>query len=353
VFGLDILFRKVMGLFSKDLGIDLGTANTVVVVRGEGIVLREPSVVAVIKGTNQVLSGGRAVGEEAKRMLGKTPADIEAIRPLREGVISDARVAEAMISYFIAKAHGRSWGIRPRLLIAVPSGITAVEKEAVFIAAHRAGARKVFLVEEPRAAAVGAGLRIEEPRAKMIVDMGGGTTEIAILTCASIETSHSIRVSGDAMDEAIINHMRRNYNLLIGEQTAERVKIEVGSVVPLEQERETKVRGRSGSTGLPEEVTVSSEEIRQALLEPATKIVEAIRSVLERTKPELSADLVETGITLAGGTSLLRGMDKLVENETGLATRIAENPMDCVARGCHTFLENLELFSSILTDDQH
>jgi rod shape-determining protein MreB len=342
-----------MGLFSKDLGIDLGTANTVVVVRGEGIVLREPSVVAVIKGTNQVLSGGRAVGEEAKRMLGKTPADIEAIRPLREGVISDARVAEAMISYFIAKAHGRSWGIRPRLLIAVPSGITAVEKEAVFIAAHRAGARKVFLVEEPRAAAVGAGLRIEEPRAKMIVDMGGGTTEIAILTCASIETSHSIRVSGDAMDEAIINHMRRNYNLLIGEQTAERVKIEVGSVVPLEQERETKVRGRSGSTGLPEEVTVSSEEIRQALLEPATKIVEAIRSVLERTKPELSADLVETGITLAGGTSLLRGMDKLVENETGLATRIAENPMDCVARGCHTFLENLELFSSILTDDQH
>lgn len=352
MFGLDILFRKVMGLFSKDLGIDLGTANTVVVVRGEGIVVREPSVVAVIKGTNQVLSGGRAVGEEAKRMLGKTPADIEAIRPLREGVISDARIAEAMLTYFIAKAHGRTWGIRPRVLIAVPSGITAVEKGAAFIAAHRAGARKVYLVEEPRAAAVGAGLRIEEPRAKMIVDMGGGTTEIAILTCASIETSFSLRVAGDAMDEAIISHMKRNYNLLIGEQTAERVKIEIGSVVPLEDEKQTRVRGRSGSTGLPEEVTVTSEEIRQALLEPATKIVEAIRDVLERTKPELAADLVETGITLAGGSALLRGMDRLIEKETGLATRVAENAMDSVARGCEIFLENLELFSSILTEDE-
>jgi len=234
----------------------------------------------------------------------------------------------------------------------VCSSPSPLEKEAAFIAAHRAGARKVYLVEEPRAAAVGAGLRIEEPRAKMIVDMGGGTTEIAILTCASIETSFSLRVAGDAMDEAIINHMKRNYNLLVGEQTAERVKIEIGSVIPLENEMQTKVRGRSGSTGLPEEVTVTSEEIRGALLEPATKIVEAIRTVLERTKPELAADLVETGITLAGGSAMLRGMDRLIENETGLTTRVAENAMDSVARGCEIFLDNLELFASILTEDE-
>ncbi len=353
MFGLDIIFRKVIGLFSKDLGIDLGTANTVVVARGEGIVLREPSVVAVIKGSDQVLNDGNAVGEEAKRMLGKTPADIEAIRPLREGVISSKRIAEAMITYFIRKSHGgRRFWIRPRVLVAVPARITDVEKDAVFSSAHRAGARKVFLVEEPRAAAVGAGLPIEEPRAYMVVDVGGGTSEIAIITCASLEVFDSIKIGGDAFDDSIASYIQRRHNLVIGPQTAEKIKMEIGSAVPTGDEKSLRIAGRSKSTGLPEEIEISSREVREALREPTEKIVLAVKDVLEMTQPELAADLIHTGITLTGGGSLLTGLDRLIQQETRLPCRLAENSIDCVATGCLRFLENIDMFASILMEDE-
>jgi len=345
-----MIYQKILGLFSKDLGIDLGTANSLVCVRGEGIVLMEPSVVAVKKGTSQVLNNGQAVGAEAKKMMGKTPLNIQAVRPLKDGVIADFEIAEAMISYLINKVQPRRFGMRshPRVLIAIPSGITAVEKRAVYNSAERAGARRVFLVEEPRAAGIGAGLPIAEPQGSMIIDIGGGTTEVAVLSLADIAASECLRVAGDDFDEAIIAYMKRTYNLMIGELTAERIKIEIGSAYPLEEEMTMEVRGRDAIDGLPTKVTITSEEIREALREPCNAIVEAVRRTLEKTQPELAADLVTNGVVLAGGGALLRGLDKLITRETGLQAVAAEDPLTCVARGTGIFLENLDMFSDIL-----
>ncbi len=347
-----MLFDFILGHFSTDMGIDLGTCNTLVCVRGEGIVLNEPSVVAVKRGTNQVLDNGNAVGLVAKAMLGKTPGSISAIRPLKDGVIADFDITEAMLSYFIRKVHGRRSFLKPRVVIAIPSGITAVEKRAVLNSAERAGARRVYLVEEPKAAAIGAMLPITEPRGSMIVDIGGGTTEVAILSLADISVCESVRIAGDDFDEAIINHMKRTYNLMIGAQTAERVKIEIGSAYPIGQEQTMEVRGRDMISGLPRKTVVSSEEIRESLKEPIGQIVEAVTRTLERAEPELAADLVESGITLAGGSALLRGMDRVVANATGLECRIADDPLTCVARGTAVYLENLEMWRKTMESDE-
>jgi rod shape-determining protein MreB len=346
------MFGSLLGWFSVDMGIDLGTCNTLVCVRGEGIVLNEPSVVAVRKGTNQVLNNGTAVGRAAKEMLGKTPGSISAIRPLKDGVISDFQITEAMLSYFIRKVNGRRWLLGPRVVIAVPSGITAVEKRAVLDSAERAGARRVFLVEEPMAAGIGAGLPIAEPTASMIVDIGGGTTEVAIMSLADIATCESVRTAGDDFDEAIIAHMRKTYSLTIGEQTAERIKIEIGSAAPTGEESTMEVRGRDMVTGLPRKTVVTSEEIREALSEPLDSIVEVVIRTLEHAEPELSADLVETGITLAGGGALLRGIDQVISTRTGLDVRIADDPLTCVARGTSMYLDNLEQYQATLESDR-
>jgi len=336
------LFDRLMGWFSVDMGIDLGTCNTLVSVRGEGIVLNEPSVVAVKKGTSRVLNNGNAVGWMAKEMLGKTPGSIVAIRPLKDGVISDFEITEAMLAYFIKKVSGRRL-IHPRVVISIPSGITEVEKRAVFDSAERAGARQIFLIEEPIAAAIGAGLPFIEPTASMIVDIGGGTTEVAIMSLAGIAVCESVRVAGDDMDEAIINHMKKNYNLMIGEQTAERIKIDIGSAAPVEEsEGSLEVRGRDMISGLPRKMTITSEEVREALQDPITTIAETVTSTLERAEPELAADLVENGITLAGGGALLRGIDVVLSTATGLEVRVADDPLTCVARGTSMYLENLE-----------
>ncbi|MGD9791016.1 MAG: rod shape-determining protein [Phycisphaerales bacterium] len=337
-----------MGLFSVDMGIDLGTCNTLVSVRGQGIVLNEPSVVAVRKGTNEVLKGGEAVGWVAKEMLGKTPGTITAIRPLKDGVISDFVITEAMLNYFIRKVNGKSRMFPPRVVISVPSGITAVEKHAVYESAAKAGARQTFLIAEPVAAAIGAGLPFTEATASMIVDIGGGTTEVAIMSLGDIATCESIRVAGDDMDEAIINHMKRTYNMMIGEQTAERVKIEIGSASPLEREATMEVRGRDMISGLPRKTSVTSDEIREALMEPVQAIIEAITRTLERAEPELAADLVDNGIVMAGGGSLLRGLPEMVQKATGLATGLADDPLTCVARGTSTFLENFDEWKDTL-----
>ena len=342
---------KLFGWFSVDMGIDLGTCNTLVCVRGEGIVLNEPSVVAVRKGTNKVLNNGTAVGWAAKDMLGKTPGTISAIRPMKDGVISDFEVTEAMLAYFIRKVTGRSRLFAPRVVIAVPSGITAVERKAVFERAARAGARKVYLIEEPMAAAMGAGLPVGEPTASMIVDIGGGTTDVAIISLAGMVTCESLRVAGDEFDEAIINHMKKQYGLMIGEQTAERIKIEIGSAAPLQKELTMDVRGRDAVQGLPRKVVVSSEEIREALLEPVGQIVEAVLRTLENADAELSADLVDNGIMLAGGGALLRGIGRVIEDRTGLSVRIAEDPLTCVARGTAIYLENLEEWKATMDTD--
>lgn len=346
-----MLFDRLIGLFSVDMGIDLGTCNTLVSVRGQGIVLNEPSVVAVKKGTNQVLKNGEAVGWTAKEMLGKTPGSITAIRPLKDGVISDFEITEAMLSYFIRKVNGKSKIIGPRVVVSVPSGITAVEKRAVFDSCERAGARRTFLIEEPIAAAIGAGLPFAEATASMIVDIGGGTTEVAIMSLADIATCESVRVAGDDMDEAIINHMKRTYNMMIGEQTSERIKIEIGSAAAVEPERTLDVRGRDMISGLPRKTEVSSEEIRQALQEPVQAIIEAVTRTLERAEPELSADLVENGITMAGGGSLLRGLTQVIQKATGLTTVLADDPLTCVARGTCIYLEHLEEWKSTLEND--
>ncbi|MBT4531215.1 MAG: rod shape-determining protein [Phycisphaerae bacterium] len=345
------MFDKLLSWFSVDMGIDLGTCNTLVCVRGEGIVLNEPSVVAVRKGTNRVLNNGNAVGFSAKEMLGKTPGSITAVRPLKDGVISDFEITEAMLSYFIRKVSGRGRVIGPRVVIAVPSGITAVEKRAVLESAERAGARRVYLVEEPMAAGIGAGLPIPEPTASMIVDIGGGTTEVAIMSLGDIATCESIRVAGDDLDESIINYMKKNHGLTIGEQTAERIKIEVGSAAPLKKETTVEVRGRDSLKGMPKKVTVKSEEIREAMLEPIDDIIDVVRRTLERAEPELSADLVENGICIAGGGALLRGIDEVISKETGLDVRIAEEPLTCVAKGTQIYLDNLELWKATLESD--
>jgi len=338
------MLNWLLGFFSSDIGIDLGTANTLVYVRDRGIVLREPSVVAIQAGTTRVL----AVGEEAKRMLGRTPGNIVAIRPLRHGVISDFEITEAMLRYFIRKVHSsRSGMVRPRVIISVPSGITEVEKRAVKESAAHAGAREVYLIEEPMAAAIGVGLPVHEPAGNMIVDMGGGTTEVAIISLAGIVHSRSVRVGGDEMDEAIIQYMKRVYNLMIGERTAEEIKMSIGSAHPLGEELSMEVKGRDLVAGLPKTITITSEEIREALQEPVSAIVEAIRITLERCPPELSADLVDRGIVLAGGTSLLRGIDKLIAEQTGLPVHRAEDPLSAVAEGTGVVLSELGLLRKV------
>lgn len=333
------------------MGIDLGTCNTLVCLKGEGIVLNEPSVVAVRKGTNQVLRDGNAVGHVAKEMLGRTPGSIQAIRPLKDGVIADFDITEAMLGYFIRKVHGRSRLIKPRVVIAVPSGITAVEKRAVYNSAERAGARRVYLVEEPMAAGIGAGLPIGEATASMIVDIGGGTTEVAIMTLADIAVVNSLRVAGDEMDAAIVSYMRRKHDLMIGLQTAERIKIELNSVMPLEQEMSMRVRGRDVVGGLPKECEITSMEVREALSEPIDQIVACVMSTLEAAEPELAADLVENGIHLAGGGALLRGLDRVIAARTGLNVTVVDDPLCCVARGTAVYLENLSTWKQTMESD--
>ncbi len=336
-------FDNILGLFSNDMGIDLGTATTLVYVKGQGIVLCEPSVVAIQKNTRSVL----AVGEEAKRMLGRTPGNIVAIRPMKDGVISDFEITEDMLRYFIKKIHNRKVFVRPRMVIAIPSGITEVEKRAVKDSAEHAGAREVYLIEEPVAAAIGVGLPIEEPAGNMIIDIGGGTTEIAVISLAGIVFSRSIRIGGDELDEAIIEHLKKTYNLMVGERTAEDIKIKIGSAYPLEQELTMEVRGRDLVAGLPKTITVSSEEIREAIAGPVSAILEATRMTLERTPPELSADLIERGIVLAGGGAQLRGIDKLISEETGLPVHVAEDPTTAVVLGTGKVLSEIKYLRKV------
>lgn len=332
--------RQVTGLFSTDLGIDLGTANTLVYVKGQGIVLSEPSVVAINKNTNKV----RAVGNEAKNMIGRTPGNIVAIRPLKDGVIADFETTEAMLRYFIQKVGNRKRLAWPRVAVGVPSGITEVERRAVQESAMQAGARKVHIIEEPMAAAIGAGLPVHEPQGCMIVDIGGGTTEVAVISLGGIVFSKSVRVAGDEMDQAIIQHLKRTYNMMIGERTAEEIKIAIGSAYPLKQELEIQVKGRDQVLGLPKIITITSEEIREALREPVSSIVEGVRVTLERTPPELSADIVDRGVVLAGGGALLRGLDQLLVKETGLHVTIADDPLSAVVLGTGKYLEGLKMF---------
>lgn len=343
------IFRKIINYFqdllSNDIGIDLGTASTLVYVKNEGIVLCEPSVVAVERGTSHVL----AVGEEAKRMLGRTPGNIVAIRPMKDGVITDFEVTEAMLRHFIQKVRRRRFQIRPRIVIAIPSGITEVEKRAVKESAERAGARanEVFLIEEPVAAAIGVGLPIQEPVGNMIIDIGGGTTEIAVISLAGIVFSKSIRIGGDEMDEAVIEYLKKTYNLMIGERSAEDIKIKIGSAYPQEEEMTLEVKGRDLVAGLPKMVTITSEEVREALQEPLRAIVEAVKVALERTPPELSADLIDHGIVMAGGGSLLRGLDKLIAEETGLPVHVAEDPLTAVANGTGKVLDEIQYLKKV------
>ncbi|MHC4557507.1 MAG: rod shape-determining protein MreB [Planctomycetota bacterium] len=345
----DIIF----GWFSMDMGIDLGTCSTLVCVREKGIVLNEPSVVAVRKGTNIVLNNGEAVGVVAREMLGKTPGSISAIRPLKDGVISDFEITEAMLGYFIRKAHGSGGIVRPRVVIAVPSGITDVERQAVIGTAERAGARKVYLVEEPMAAGIGAGLPISDPTASMVIDIGGGTTEVAIISLADIATCESIRIGGNDMDEAVISHLKKTYNLLIGEARAEKVKIQIGSAVPLQNELTMEVAGRDTISGMPRKIIVTSEEIREALCGPIAAIIDTVVATLEKSQPELAADLIDNGIHICGGGALLRGMDTALANATGLKVEKVEDPLSSVARGTSIYLENLELWKNTMDRSEY
>jgi rod shape-determining protein MreB len=334
------------GLFSNDLAIDLGTANTLIYVKGKGIVSCEPSVVAVQKdhrGQKKVL----AVGKEAKDMLGRTPGSIMAIRPMKDGVIADFEITEAMLRYFIRKAHNRKTLVRPRIIICVPSGITEVEKRAVKESAESAGAREVYLIEEPMAAAIGAGLPITEPTGNMIVDIGGGTTEVAVISLAGIVYSKSVRVGGDKMDEAIIQHMKRKYNLLIGERTAEQIKCTIGTAYPTEEVMTMEVKGRDLVAGVPKTMVVTSDEIRDSLQEPINAIVEAVRIALERTPPELAADIVDKGIVLAGGGALLKNLDVLLREETGLPVMVCEDPLSAVVLGSGKALDEVDLLKEV------
>ncbi|MGF1464535.1 MAG: rod shape-determining protein [Sandaracinaceae bacterium] len=341
-----MLFDWLYGLFSNDLAIDLGTATTLIYVKGRGIVSCEPSVVAVqqdLRGSKRVL----AVGREAKEMLGRTPGNIVAVRPLRDGVIADFEITEAMLRYFIKRAHNRSTLVKPRIIICVPFGITEVEKRAVKESAESAGAREVFLIEEPMAAAIGAGLPITEPSGNMIVDIGGGTTEVAVISLAGIVYSQSVRVGGDKMDEAIIAYMKRKYNLLIGEQSAERVKVMIGNAYGAEEADNMEVKGRDLVAGVPKTVLVNSDEIRDALSEPINTIVEAVLTALERTPPELSADIVDKGIVLTGGGSQLRFLDVLLREETGLPVMVSDDPVSAVVLGSGKTLDHLALLREV------
>jgi rod shape-determining protein MreB len=339
-----MLFTLVAGFFSNDMAIDLGTANTLVYVRGEGIVLNEPSIVAIHQADNTVL----AVGKEAKAMLGRTPGNIVAIRPLKDGVIADFDVTEKMLGYFIRRVHKRRALVRPRIVIGVPSGITQVEKRAVRDSAMQAGAREVYLIEEPMAAAIGAGMPITEPGGNMIVDIGGGTTEVAVISLSGIVYSRSVRIAGDEMDEAIVQYIRKNYNLLVGERRAEEIKIRLGSAYPMSGERRTmEVKGRDLIDGIPKTIVIGDDEIRESLREPIVTIVDAVRTALERTPPELAADIVDKGIVLTGGGALLKGLDQLLRQETNLPITVAEDPLSCVALGTGRVLDELDLLKKV------
>ena len=339
-------FNSLLGLFSSDISIDLGTANTLVLVRGKGIVINEPSVVAIDKKSKKVL----AIGVEAKKMVGRTPANIVAIRPLRDGVISDFDITQKMLEYFIKKVHERSWFNlpRPRVVVGIPSGVTEVERRAVKDAAENAGAREAHLIEEPMAAAIGAGLPVTDAVGSMIVDIGGGTTEVAVLSLGGIVVSRSLRVAGDEMNEDIINYARQKYNLLVGERMAESIKMAIGSAYPLEEERTMTLRGRNLITGLPESVDISSVEVREALAGSVQTIVSVVRSAIDDTPPELVSDLMEAGIALAGGGSLLLGLAERLSEETRIHVFVADDPLTCVVRGGGTVLQDLSVYVKVL-----
>ena len=342
-----MIFNSILGWFSNDLAIDLGTANTLVYVKGKGIVLSEPSVVAVRKdgrGGNRVL----AVGKEAKMMLGRTPGNIVAIRPMKDGVIADFEVTEAMLRHFIRKVHNRRSLVRPRIIICIPSGVTQVEKRAVRESAESAGAREVFLIEEPMAAAIGAGLPITEPTSNMVVDIGGGTTEVAVISLAGIVYSKSVRVGGDKMDAAILQHIKRKYNLLIGERTAELIKTTIGNAYPTDKVETMLIKGRDLVSGIPKTIEIDSNEIRESIQEQVDAILEVVKVALEQTPPELAADIVDNGIYLTGGGALLKGLDRLLREETGLPISVTDDPLSTVVLGSGKALDNLDILKEVM-----
>ncbi len=333
-----------MGFFARDIGIDLGTANTLVHVKGKGIVVREPSVVAINKTTKAIL----AVGDDAKNMIGRTPGDIVAIRPMKDGVIADFDITQSMLKYFIKRAMGSGFVSKPRVVICVPSGVTEVEKRAVEEATLQAGAKEAYLIEEPMAAAIGANLPVEEPSGSMIVDIGGGTSEVAVISLGGIVTSKSLRIAGDEFDEAIVHFVKKEYNLMIGERSAEQIKVTIGNAYLKPQEESMDVRGRDLITGLPKNISISSSEINEALKEPINAIVDSIKFTLEKTPPELASDIMDKGIMLAGGGALLSGLDKLIHEETGMPVMVAERPLDCVAIGAGKVLDEIETLKRVL-----
>ena len=339
-----MLFGSFFSSFSRDMGIDLGTANTLVYMRGKGVILREPSVVAMQKDNNSVL----AVGDEAKKMLGRTPGNIVAIRPLKDGVIADFDITQIMLQYFIKRAYNKAMFKHPRVVVGVPSGVTEVEKRAVIEATIQAGASEAFLIEEPMAAAIGAGLPVNEPTGNMIVDIGGGTSEVAVISLGGIVSSRSVRVGGDKMNEAITQYIKREYNLTIGERMAEEAKMEIGSAYPSAVEKTMEIRGRDLLSGLPKTVEVTSSEMREALNEPIATILEAVKYTLEKTPPELSADIIDRGIVMAGGGSLLQGFDRLISEETKMPVYVAEDALSCVALGAGKVLEELDTLQRVL-----
>ncbi len=345
------MLQRIFGFFSRDIAIDLGTANTLIYVRGEGIVLDEPSVVAIHEGGGKKDRRVLAVGGDAKRMLGRTPGSIRAIRPLKDGVIADFVVTEEMLKQFIRKVHQRSWGLAPRIVICVPYGSTPVERKAIRDTGLTAGAREVYLIEEPMAAAIGADLPVTEASGSLVVDIGGGTSEIAVISYGGIVYSRSVRVGGDKMDEAIINHLRRKYSLLVGSATAENIKIALGSAYPQEQRREMDVKGRDLINGVPKSLSLDDSEILEAITEPINAIIEGIKVCLERTPPELAADIVDKGIVLTGGGALLTGLDQLLREETSLPVTVAENPLHCVVLGCGRVLDELDRMRDVLFEE--
>ena len=337
------LERKIR-MFIRDIGIDLGTANTLVHVKGKGILIREPSVVAINNNTGELLS----VGLEAKNMIGRTPGNITAIRPMKDGVIADFQITQGMLKYFIRKVAGKSLIIKPRVIVCVPSGVTEVEKRAVIDATLQAGAKEAYLIEEPMAAAIGANLPVEDPYGSMVVDIGGGTSEVAVISLGGIVVSRSLRIAGDDLDDAIVHYVKKEYNLMIGERTAEDLKIKLGSAYPMQTEVKHNISGRDLVTGLPKDLSISSEEIREALQEAINSIVDSIKYTLEKTPPELAADVMERGIMLTGGGALLKGIDKLIEEETGIPVNIAEFPLDCVVIGTGMVLDEIEVLKNVL-----
>lgn len=343
------ILDSLLGVFSTDLAIDLGTANTCVYVKGHGLVLREPSVVAV-KRDNRGNKVVLAVGHDAKRMLGRVPGNIEAIRPMKDGVIADFEVTEAMLRHFISKAHKSNHFVHPRVMICVPTGVTQVEKRAVKESAQSAGAREVYLIEEPMAAAIGANLPITEPISNMVVDIGGGTTEVAVISLAGIVYSRSVRVGGDKMDETIMTHVKRKYNLLIGETSAEDIKIQIGSAYPLDPEETLEIKGRDLLDGIPKNITITSEEIRKSIAEQVDSIVQAVRIALEQTPPELAADIVDRGIVLTGGGALLKGLDQLLRDQTNLPITVVDDPLSTVVMGTGKALDNINILKNVCID---